>query len=184
MNPILRVSRKELIAALNQLKIGLGRSRGEVMLFTHKDNTLSISVQGISVQVVVEGIWRGTAKIPAKAVISIIKLLPAGDPLTLMYKDGRFHIGTWSIASEWFDISPPVIDLPLNASFLDILAVKNKYNDAELVASGLEEKIHGVEEAIRERIAKASMILEPVGITSGDITRLIEEKLRCKLQES
>lgn len=180
MNPQLRIPRKELLSALNQLKLGLGRSRGEVMLLTHNDDTLSISVQGISVQLVAEGIWRGTAKIPAKAVISIIKAFPAGDPLTLTYKDGRFYIEKWSVAAAWLDISPPVIDLPLNASFLDILAVKNKYNKAELVGSGLEEKIQGVEEAIRERIARASVILEPVGITLGDLTGLVEEKLRCK----
>ena len=181
MNPQLHVSRKELIAALNQLKIGLGRSRGEAMLLSHQDGRLTLGVQGISVQIVAEGAWRGTAKIPSKAVISIIKALPAGDPLTLAYKDGRFYIEKWSIAGEWLDISPPVIDLPLNASFLDILAAKNKYNKAELIGSGLEEKIRGVEEAIRARIAKASVILEPVGITQGDITRLVEEKLRCKL---
>lgn len=181
MNPQLHVSRKELIAALNQLKIGLGRSRGEVMLLTHQESRLTLGVQGISVQVAAEGTWRGTAKIPTKAVISIIKALPAGDPLTVAYKDGRFYIEKWSIAGEWLDISPPVIDLTLNASLLEIQAVKNKYNKAELIGSGLEEKIRGVEEAIRERVAKASVILEPVGITQGDITRLVEEKLRCKL---
>lgn len=182
MIPLLHVSRKELISALGQLKISVGKRRAESMLLTYQDGKLTLDVQGVSVQVAAEGTWRGTAKFPAQAVISIMKALPAGDPLTLTFKNGRFYIEQWSIAGAWLDISPPVIDLPLNASFLDILALKSKYNNAELIGSGFEEKIRGIEEAIRARIAKASVILEPVGITQGDITKLVEEKLHCKLQ--
>lgn len=181
MSPQLRVPRKALINALKQLKVGLGRKRGEAMLFSYRDELLVINVQGITVQIPAEGNWPGKAKTPAQPIMSIRQALPAGDPLTLSFKDGRFHIGTWSIAGDWLDISPPFIDLPLNAPLLDVLAAKNKYSQPELIASGLDEKIRGIEKDIRKRVVRASVILNPVGISQADIQRLVEEKLNCRL---
>lgn len=78
MNSQLRVSRKEFIAALNQLKIGLGRSHGEAMLLSHQYGTLALAVRGSicrSWQRELDGKRR---KIPSKAVISIIKDIHSG----------------------------------------------------------------------------------------------------------
>lgn len=178
--PGFEVPRREFVAALRQLKIGMRGRRGnaEEVTFTGCEHGVELTVPGATVTLEVTAHWPGSAYCRAAPFLALLRLPPPADPYAVTYREGRLRIGGWSVPARWQDIGPPQVELPINRNDLDVLIATARLSRTELIASGLQKESEMAWKAAEARLAKAAQYLQPLGVSQPDLHKFLQSKLR------
>lgn len=177
----LTIETADLIAAVRQLRVGFKGNAQQKARLSYTDGQLEIALQGASVSAPAQGKWRGTAQVAARVLAALVRLPPAGERVEMRYEKGRIRMGRILMTAEGQDIGPQAIDLPLSATMLDYLAVKETRSRAEIIASGLETEVEELEKRADRLIARAAKVLGPLEIGASDLKVLFQAKLRDRV---
>lgn len=180
MTQRLEVDTRELVRTLKDLRIGLKKNTSQKASLTYADGLLEIALRGASVRIDAEGHWHGTAHVAVQPLATLTRIPPKYERLEILYEAGRVKIGTMRLTAEWQDIGPPQLDLPLDASILDYLALKVHRTPAEITASGLDTQLDRFEEEADKILARAKKALSPLKVTRQELWRMLWEKLRSR----
>jgi hypothetical protein len=105
--------------------------------------------------------------------------MPKRGPLELAVEGEHLRLGSETIACAVCRVIPePVIELPLDAPLLPILALRHEYSEDVIMANGLLKRLRAAEKERDALIAKAAETLEPLGVWSGDLFGLVEESTK------
>lgn len=181
MNASVTIKRKVFLEALRQIvKLG-GRRKDGVAVIYREGGELCIEALGVGVCVPFEGSWQGGARISLRFMHALSRVPPAQDPVPISMRGGKLFIGTTGIPCEWQDILPaPTVEIPINASLLDILVLRSRYREPVLINSGILANIAAAEAEVNGLLAKAARILEPVGITQADLWAIVRYRIKGK----
>lgn len=180
----LEVDTKQLVAALKRLRIGLKRNMAQRASLTYADGLLEIALRGAAVKVQADGQWRGTAHVAIQPLATLARVVPRAKRVEIVYEDEQVKIGTMRLMAEWQVLAPPQLDLPLDASILDYLALKVHRSTTEVTASGLDKQIEKTEEQVDRLLDRAADILAPLEISRQDLWRTLWDKLRTRPDRS
>ena len=175
MTPSLQIKLKDLKEPFRLLKKLCKPERDEEAIISYDDQCLHIDLGGMTVTIPAIGEWPGQARIPGTFILTLAKVPPTADPVLVSVDNGRFHFGSTSIGCVWQPPWSAMIELPMNPNYNMILALRSKYTEEEIQASGWSERMKTVEaylDHVCETIAKR---LSGFGVRPDDVRRMIEE---------
>src|SRR5262249_20670856 len=143
----------------------------EEAIISYDDDSLHIDLGGMSVAIPAIGEWPGQARVPGDFILSMARLPPTTDPLILLVEDARFHFGSASVGCAWQAPWSALIDLPMNPTFKTILALRFRYTEEEIRASGWIERLRTAEEYRDHFIVTMSRRLAHFGVRPDDLRR-------------
>jgi hypothetical protein len=185
----LEVGRADLTHALKIVAKVIGKDPGEASL-RFEDGRLSIESCGTAANADASGVWPAPIFVRASWVRRLARRMPAGDPLRLRIEEGRIYVNQYSepcaLTSAACPVNPelPQIDeeglIEEAARILKPLLIKR--SDLEELIS--EARAKGTaswstdEKRMTSIVAKAWVLLAPLGIETTDIRRLVEKTVR------
>lgn len=174
----LQVNRAGLVAAFSTLrKMKKPRNPGDALV-TFEGENITFAVLGLTLRAKAEGSWVGQARITSAFLIRLTMLPPLNDPVPVRVADGHFYIENAYTECIWEPVEENRIELPINVTFLRLLALGFYHSRDEIARSGLLKEY---EDAVKQRealITRATNVLVPLGITREEVARLVEESLR------
>lgn len=185
----LSVGRADLTHALKIVTRGIGKNAGEASL-RFENGLLSVEAHGTVASAPASGAWPTPIFVHASWVRRLSRRMPPGDPLRLEIKEDRIYLERYS---EPCALTPTAI--PANPD-LPRIDEKELIEEAAKVLKPLLIKRSDLEELIAEArakgtaswstdqkrmtaiVAKAWVLLAPLGVETTDIRRLIEKTVR------
>lgn len=163
VRPILRASK---LSAANEIT------------FTFEEGELVISREGVAASVPATGEWTGMATISARVLPMLTRV--EGGAVEVSFEGDLLKIGKMTFEGRWHGGAQFGVDVPLELSLFEILALRVRYSDEALVAHGLFDRVMTAERELQRLVGNASHSLNVLGnFRSG-----IEELVRAKLRES
>lgn len=174
----LRVNRPELVESLKRLSKLVKRKTKSDALLSVANGMLVVSLDGISIETSAEGKFPGLVRIPGAKALTLSKILPSEDPLTIGHDRQRFYVGTFSMPCAWLKGEPKPIQVPTDAPLTHLLGLKLKHSDEQISKSGLGSAVAAAQSTRMKLERQAAHILEPLGVNLTDIRTLVENCLR------
>lgn len=180
----LTVPRRELAAAVAYVKKAVQRSKlakSEMVLdFTQDSLVLNLGTVNARLPAVCSGVGRVfvsglTLEVLAMALISIDTV-----DVLIRIDETMLRLGRNGVSCRWTrtEHQPASILLPLNANLLDVLELRYRYSQAEIIAAALEKRLIEAEDRKARLIAKASQALEPLNVSAADLNNLVTERIK------
>lgn len=179
MNAWLLVRRDDLARELTRLA-RLARAlhkRAEAAL-TFGDGHLTIALPGMRTAVPADGTWVPRVRVPARILLDLGRHLPEEDPLLLKVQEDHLVLGGHAIPCQRDHPELRLVRLPLNASPADILRVAATHTPEEIEQSGLTRLVRRTQERRHRLVARAGVLLAPLGISADDLNQLVDKCLR------
>ena len=173
----LTVRREALIDALTLIARQY-RPRGEDAILSFDEANLLIDLGGITVVVPASGFWRGQMRYPGLPLLKLRNVMPEGNPLLLDVENGSLHIGGTVMRGKWQSSWSSRVELPMNASFPMLLALRYRYKDEEIEQSGLVKPYRRAWQRADRCISHAALALKPFDIPEARLRDWIENQLR------
>jgi hypothetical protein len=173
----LTVSRPEFLQMLATFKrFSTKPDMGDVRIRMEGEEVV-FSLTGIAAGVAAKGTWPGEVRAPGRLVVALDKAPPDGDPIRIEVRAGRLVAGGFSIGCTIQAADEPRIELPLDATLLEVLRVAASHSKEEIRESGLESVVSAAEEKAGKLVGKALKALEPLGIERRDLIELVRSRL-------
>ncbi len=99
----LKVNRTELEEGLKRLRKAVKRKTKGPAALSHKNGTLTVSLDNVEIEVSAEGTFAGIARIPGTQAINLSRALPPDDPMTISCDGERLYISNLSLSCSWTD---------------------------------------------------------------------------------
>jgi hypothetical protein len=174
----MRVS--DLVSATQQLTVNQGRNKAtdfaDVLV---AESIATFRTVGTSMDVAVNGIQPGTARLPIRIfekIGTVAKTFKAKETLVLIW-EGLIKIGSWQTRNYEIVLGvvpDPSIDMPSDATFLDTLALAAFLSPVGIKAQGIERRVVKAQRAKEDAIDRATRALEPLRVEREKIAALVE----------
>jgi len=182
----LEVSRADLIHAVEIVAELMGKGPSGASL-QFEDGWLYIeSGRGIA-KTPARGTWPLTIIVGASGVRRLARSVPAGDPVRLRVDEGRLYANRYSEPCSWTAVEQPInpkrpqLDEILEAArILKPLLIKRSDIETMVAEAGARGTPSWSEEEKKmiAIIAKAWVLLAPMGVGTSDIRRLVNNAVR------
>jgi hypothetical protein len=154
--------------------VTLRRAKSARLGLSYQDGHLRFEMAGAEDAVSAVGEWKGTVRVPGTVLLMLAKGEPPCDWVELSYADGKLHIRGGGahvmFRGQWEDISPPNLDMPLDASDRDYLRLSlRNFSAAQIAASGLEKQVAACESRFQKAIDRAVPIFAKYKISRADL---------------
>lgn len=174
----LKVNRKQLLDGLILLRKIAKPKKNMQAVFSYEKGNFIVFVNGVSIEASAEGEFPGLVRIPAAQAITLSKLLPPEDPLTIAHDEKRLYFGTFSMPCTWHNVEPHPVQLPIDPSLPMLLGLRLKYTHEEIFQSGYSNPLGEAEHKRKMLITKAANALEPLGVKRVDVEKLVDETVK------
>jgi len=157
--PHLVAPRAAVRQVLHTLSTGVPDADGDEVRISHRESEMILTLADGRVSIAAEGWWPGEARCP---LAWLLTLPGAGAVLRMEHRAARLHVGDRSVASPWRDAALPPVSVPRDTSLPYLPQLRNE---------GADDAPPGGDET--DRLASATRILAPLGITQRDLERLV-----------
>lgn len=148
-------------------------------LLSFCDGQLVVATEGSKVSVPAIGEWPGTARIFLERLLPLLKARSKKEEsVRLSVRNGKLYIQSYSFTCIWMEHGKPQICLSLDPSIPDLIKLRNRYSDAELINFGIKARVENAEEKAVRMIREAAQILKPLEISSDKLVELIMNTIR------
>ena len=178
----------DLRLAASQLKVNRGEyTESDTVDILVSECAATFRAVGTETEVPVEGKRPGSVRLSLKSLQNIKKVALSfkKTALRLKFEPGTAWIETFSQTHpdiEIGNIPDQQLQIPLDVSVLDTLALAEILGPEGVVQEGMRAR---VEDAIRSRtdtVARALEMLKPLGITEGQLQELAEENIAAAVE--
>ena len=151
-------------------------------------NTLELSSVGTETQIDAEVVQAGYARVPLPVLRDLKKVAATYKQprLHLRVDEGRFRIESYSLANPGIElrkIGAKMADLPVDAGFLDTLAMVKLFSAEEIAESGLAARVLDAQEKATAAIEGATTWLSPFRVPREEVRKLLEAQLSKRAAE-
>lgn len=161
---------------VERLARGGRRKVGEAIL-SYGDEGLVITAGGGETRLPATGRWPGEARASFAWLQAMAQMPPDMDPLVLEVRDGRLRMGNNSVLCKWQRNNSAVLELPVNAGWLDLLRAGIQHDDDALAKSGVLKEVREARQHAEERLRRAYPLFCDFGVTIEDLERVVREAL-------
>ena len=123
--------------------------------------------------------------VPFEILYGIVKTNSRNE-LTLVFKDGVVAFSGTTLSKSTIKVqslfSNKTPDLNINHNILDILRLRNQYDNEKLGELNLIEKIEIEEQKLEQRLEEAQSILKFYGVTKKELENIVEQKINPKTE--
>lgn len=174
----LKVNRKDLIDGLNRLRKAAKPKKNMEAVLSFEKGNFTVFINGVSIDASATGEFPGLVRIDASKAVSLAKVLPPDDPLTIAHDEERLYIGTFSLRCTWHNVQAHPVQLPIDASLPLLLGLRLKFSNQEIFQSGYSNPVGEAEHKAKMLISKAANALEPLGVKRSDVEKLVDDAVR------
>jgi len=157
--------------------------RGEEAVLSFDGACLHIDCAGMTLTPAAEGKWPRQIRIPADFLMVLARVPPSGDPVRFSVKDGRLHVGSCSVACKIQPAWAKSIDLPMNASLAQILALQFTHTAEEIETAGYSKLVSDAKSVAEARIAKAAEHLKDLMVEPEELRKFAYATMQRKISE-
>ena len=177
-------TRDDFLTAFRPLKKHVKKSDPGQAIIAMNEGALSFSAVGITVGMKVDGsLGPGERRVPAKFLLGLARYPPPGDPITITAYGDRIRIGDVSIQCVITNTWRSNIELPLEPTLYQVLALRFQYTKEEIERAGLTARLAKAEEVVEKRIEKALEPLLAFGVTYDDLREVVVKRLKEALKD-
>ncbi len=153
----------------------------EKAILAFDNGFLTIECNDITAVMNAKGEWHGKAEF-SENVINALSLIPSNaSPVVISYCDEKLKIDRMSVACDWTPSSQGIIDKLNDPSLLDIIAMWRTQPVLELKRSGIDKQYKLAQRKLKTLLASSAKRLIEFEITEEDISDLIEQKIKTKI---
>lgn len=176
---------------LSEFKEGLKpfRSKKPVtgkILLAFENGFLSLESNEIKTVMRATGQWEGRAQFSGEILRALAMVPPDKNPVTISYAQNRILIEGMTIACTWQsnrdDDIDFMIDVAMNPSIIDYLAMDRVGKRVNVGKPGISQKIRSAKEKMERRVKNASTQLHDLGISEDEIRALIDTKIEARIK--
>ena len=153
-----------LATALTAVTIGVRKRKKDQLRFDHDGFELIVSGPGACHSIRATGDSPRSVRTDAGMMKALARRLPVQDPLTLRANDGRLTIGSISVSAELLDIAPAVVNLPIDADALAVLAAIEKCGEVRVKGVTGAATIDSTRRELKRHLYIALRALAPFGV--------------------
>lgn len=176
-------AKKEILKTMKIVKTGLpkgGRKKEINIELQIGMNKVVMEIPGVSFEFYGKTVGLGKAFLPFLQFESMVK--DSGvEEITVIVEAGKARVGKFTASNPAITISHVEniisIDLPVNYTLIDLIALKHRYSLEDLMANNFIKLIEDAEEKREANVHKALQLLKPFGITYEDLNFVIEKKI-------
>ncbi len=191
----LEVSRADLIQALKIITHGTGNYAGDASL-RFEDGLLSIEAGNSVAKMPASGIWPVPVYVDASWVRRMAKKMPEGEPIRLRVAEGRIYANRYSETCAFAAREHPLITQtppfderrlilaaakilkPLHVTLSDLDGIVSDARTKGTLSWLQESSSSPEEQKMIAIIAKAWVLLAPLGVEGAGLRRLIDKTVR------
>jgi hypothetical protein len=174
----LKVNRKDLIDGLNRLRKAAKPKKNMEAVLSFENGNFIVFINGVSLDAQASGEFPGLVRIDASKAISLAKVLPPDDPLTIAHDEKRLYVGTFSLGCTWHNVKAHPVQLPIDPPLPLLLGLRLKYSHKEIFESGYSNPLGEAEHKAKMLITKAANALESLGVKREDVEKFVDEAVR------
>jgi len=181
----LELSKTELLEALKNIKAVLPKNKEKQMLYNIElhihPEILDISAIGAIFSVSCK------SNTDMKVFLPFLYLWTAAndkssDEFIIQINEGKFEFGMTKFQNDKIKCILPQeqrdIELSINTSVRELLALKYKYKPEELELKGLSKMIEKTDDEMREAVMEAFLNLSKYGVKEKDLFELVEKRIK------
>ena len=178
-----KVRTDDLKRAAKQLQVNRGEFKDadfvDIVVSTCSAELKSV---GTETTIVADGRQTGRSRIPLRMLARLVDAARSyhTKECMILVDNGFASVGRTKVSHPDISVGIQVceaISIPTNASVLDILAVATRMSPADLANGGLLERVEAAQKRASSAIETASGALEDFGISSDDITDLVDRRV-------
>jgi hypothetical protein len=174
----IEVDRAALIGGLRRLARTLKSAKAGEAVLRFEGGQLFIRIGGAEVALSATGRWSGEARVNGAWVLAIAQYPPATDPIFIRIEKSRLHLARLSVPCEWQETGAAVLQIPIEASIVEILRIGLDKTDDILQQSGIHEPIADARRQCKTLVVKAANALRPLGVKRIDVQELVNDRIR------
>jgi hypothetical protein len=146
--------------------------------FRFRDDMLRIRVGPSEVETPATGCWPGEARVRVAFLGAVARLTTRDRTVALSMRNDRLYVASTSVECHWNSAPSEPVLLPEGASLSLILKTGLEHTDEDLASSGVLPAVMEARAQCEERIKSAASTLQPFGVRTQDVERLVLECLQ------
>jgi hypothetical protein len=173
------VSRSELTVAAKRLThlSPKGQLRSSELVLRCRDGHLILEIPGGAVEIPATGRWPGLVRVPGVVLLLFAKGEPPGDPVEIESEGTDFHVRAggahMKFKAQREDISPLHLEVTLDATDRDYLRLAVDHSPAQILSSGLENRVAAAEMRFQASVDHAYSTLMHFGVSRVDLESVL-----------
>lgn len=178
------VKRADLLIGLKLLAVAAkGKNPPQLVVYTENDS-LFFRVGAVLHRMPASGSFTGVGRVSGTIVKGIKAFLPDDEDVTITQLDNRISFDKMKVSCVWeVEALPSTMQLPLNLSFLETLAMRYKYSMEQIENAGYLKVLEKAEEEKDRQIYKALDALSSFDIGYGQINSLVVDFIKRSITE-
>ena len=143
------------------------------LLLGFDDGYLVLEIPGAADAVLATGNWPGLLRVSGVLLLILAKGEPPADPVEFIV-DREFlyvcaGVAKLKWAAHWEDISPPRIEMALDAPDRDLLRLVLDFPTSQIISSGLERSVEAAEKRFQIAVDRAYAATKRYGINRPEL---------------
>jgi hypothetical protein len=179
----LQLSKAELDSAFRVLKKLCKPRRDEEAVLSFDGTCLHIEGAGMGVTPRASGSWPGQVRLSAKFLLGLAKVPPVCDPIEFRVEDGRLHIASSSVACSVQPAWRKAIELPMNATDAELLALHFTHAPEDIEAAGYGLTVQHALGRVDSKIQKAAELLAEFSVRPEELRAFVHGSMRRRILE-
>ena len=173
------IRRADLLVAFRRLRLVKSPKKAPDALVSMEGDSLCFSVGGVATYADARGSWSGEVRVPGPFLLALARMPPPGDPIVVVVRDGRFHLGALSVSCVEQDAWQSEIALPLDASIGQVLRVALRHSAERVEKAGLRKSVDDAWQRVAKLIDQAASTLAPLDISKQDLRDMVLAHLKA-----
>lgn len=180
-----RVRVSDLKNATKQLLVNRGEFRDtDLADLLVSECVATLRTVGTSTEIPVFGTSPGTARLPLSVLKDIAKTAGTykSKEVPIVVEEGSIKVASFRMRSESITLGAipnQQIDIPVDASLLDTLAIGILLSEMQITEQGLTRRVLDAWQKANEAIHKAAASLTELGVTEPQIRGLVEQRVQA-----
>lgn len=168
------VNKADLLVGLKVLAVAAkGKNPPQLVVYT-EDSSLFFRVGAVLHKMPASGSFTGIGRVSGTIVKGLKIFLPDSEIVTISQMENRISFDKMKVTCVWeVEASPSAMQLPLNLTFLETLAMRYKYSSEEIENAGYLKVLEKAEAEKDRQIYKALDALSSFNIGYGEINSLV-----------
>jgi hypothetical protein len=169
MSERLELPKNDFVSSLELLQKTATRFDLDEAVMSFDGACLHIELGGATVLVPAKGSLDGQFRMRAEALFLWIEAPPAGDPIVFDFDGDEMKFGRCSTRVHRQPAWSKTIELPINATLLDVLALPGKYSREQLEQAGLWQSVVQATDKLWTAFEKSEEDFTELGLKPGDL---------------
>jgi hypothetical protein len=178
------VKKADLLIGLKLLAVAAkGKNPPQLVVYT-ENGSLFFRVGAVLHRMPAYGTFTGVGRVSGTIVKGIKTFLPDDEEVTITQIENRISFDKMKVSCVWeVQALPSTMQLPLNLSFLETLAMRYKYSMEQIENAGYLKVLEKAEEEKDRQIYNALDALSSFHIGYGQINSLVVDFIKRSITE-